>query len=97
MRCAHVTMNRDARPHYGGQPGGRFHRGKHKEDNTAMHVDHLMFAAGPAGLDEDAARLGEILGTSFINGGVHPSFGTRNRILPPVSYTHLTLPTIYSV
>ena len=47
-----------------------------------MHVDHLMFAAGPAGLDEDAARLGEILGTSFINGGVHPSFGTRNRILP---------------
>ncbi|MDU1361309.1 MAG: VOC family protein, partial [Cutibacterium avidum] len=27
-----------------------------------MHVDHLMFAAGPAGLDEDAARLGEILG-----------------------------------
>ena len=62
--------------------GGRFHRGKHKGDNIAMHVDHLMFAAGPAGLDEDAARLGEILGTSFINGGVHPSFGTRNRILP---------------
>ena len=49
-----------------------------------MHVDHLMFAAGPAGLDEDAARLGEILGASFINGGVHPSFGTRNRILPLV-------------
>ena len=50
--------------------------------NKGMHVDHLMFAAGPEGLEVEAARMGEKLGTSFINGGIHPRFGTRNRILP---------------
>lgn len=47
-----------------------------------MHVDHLTFAAGPAGLKAEADRLGELLGGKFIDGGFHPRFGTRNRILP---------------
>lgn len=47
-----------------------------------MHVDHLMFAAGPDGLDAEARRLGELLGTEFKDGGFHPRFGTRNNILP---------------
>lgn len=50
--------------------------------NVGMHVDHLIFAAGPDGLDVEAARMADKLGTSFINGGIHPRFGTRNRILP---------------
>lgn len=63
----------------------------HTGNNEAMHVDHLMFAAGPAGLDEEAARLGDILGTSFINGGIHPRFGTRNRILPLVGPRYIEI------
>ncbi len=47
-----------------------------------MHLDHLSYAAGPEGLDETAQRLGDRLGVSFQDGGFHPRFGTRNRILP---------------
>ncbi|WP_375425922.1 VOC family protein [uncultured Friedmanniella sp.] len=47
-----------------------------------MHLDHLSFAAGPEGLDATARRLGELLGTAFREGGFHPRFGTRNKILP---------------
>lgn len=47
-----------------------------------MHLDHLSFAAGPEGLAGTAERLGEMLGAPFHDGGFHPRFGTRNRILP---------------
>ena len=47
-----------------------------------MHLDHVTFAAGPAGLDATTAELGAALGAQFLDGGVHPRFGTRNRILP---------------
>ena len=46
-----------------------------------MHVDHLTFAAGPLGLRAEAERLGGLLGMQSRNGGFHPRFGTRNRIL----------------
>ena len=47
-----------------------------------MRLDHVSFAAGPDGLASTAQRIGGLLGTDFINGGVHPRFGTRNMILP---------------
>ncbi|MGA4506334.1 VOC family protein [Propionibacteriaceae bacterium G1746] len=47
-----------------------------------MHVDHLIFAAGPEGLASTVERLGDALGAEFINGGFHPRFGTRNNLLP---------------
>lgn len=47
-----------------------------------MHVDHLVFAAGPGGLEAEVQRLGERLGVRFKDGGFHPRFGTRNNILP---------------
>ncbi len=50
--------------------------------NGLMHVDHLTFAAGPAGLKAEAERLGDLLGAKFRDGGFHPRFGTRNHILP---------------
>jgi hypothetical protein len=48
----------------------------------AMHLDHLSFAAGPEGLEATTQRLGALLGTPFREGGFHPRFGTRNKILP---------------
>lgn len=51
-------------------------------NDEGMHVDHLIFAAGPEGLASTVERLGEALGASFINGGFHPRFGTRNNLLP---------------
>ncbi len=47
-----------------------------------MHVDHLIFAAGPEGIKADAARIAEQLGTEYKDGGFHPRFGTRNHIIP---------------
>lgn len=47
-----------------------------------MHVDHVTFAVGPAGLAAESQRLGDLLGERFRDGGFHPRFGTRNHILP---------------
>ncbi len=47
-----------------------------------MRLDHLSYAAGPDGLGATAERLTQLLGEEFVDGGVHPRFGTRNRVLP---------------
>lgn len=47
-----------------------------------MRLDHLAYAAGPEGLASCVQRLGSRLGAGFTDGGLHPSFGTRNFILP---------------
>lgn len=47
-----------------------------------MRLDHLSYAAGPEGLAACAQRLGSRLGKGFQDGGIHPSFGTRNFVLP---------------
>ena len=52
-----------------------------------MHLDHLSFAAGHAGLQGTADRLSALLGAPFDDGGFHPRFGTRNKILP-LSHGH---------
>ena len=54
-----------------------------------MRLDHLSFAAGPDGLDATAERLAQALGEPFRDGGVHPRFGTRNRVLPLRDHTYL--------
>src|SRR6188472_1746002 len=47
-----------------------------------MHLDHLSFAVGADGLVGTTERLSGLLGESFVDGGIHPRFGTRNVILP---------------
>lgn len=47
-----------------------------------MRLDHVSYAAGPDGLDATAERLAEELGVELVDGGIHPRFGTRNRLLP---------------
>jgi hypothetical protein len=47
-----------------------------------MHLDHLSYAAGPEGLGACVQRIGANLGAGFSDGGLHPSFGTRNFVLP---------------
>lgn len=56
-----------------------------------MRLDHIVFAAGPDGLAATAARLSKLLGEDFVDGGIHPRFGTRNRILPLTDGTYLEL------
>lgn len=47
-----------------------------------MQLDHLSYVAGPEGLASCVQRLGARLGAGFTDGGLHPSFGTRNFVLP---------------
>ena len=47
-----------------------------------MHLDHLSYAAEPDGLTATTERLSELLGEKFVNGGIHPRFGTTNMIMP---------------
>jgi hypothetical protein len=50
--------------------------------HEVMRLDHVSYAAGPEGLAACAQRLGAHLGAGFTDGGIHPSFGTRNFVLP---------------
>jgi hypothetical protein len=54
-----------------------------------MRLDHLSYAAGPDGLTSTARRLGALLGQPFVDGGIHPRFGTRNMVLPLAQGTYL--------
>jgi hypothetical protein len=54
-----------------------------------MRLDHVSYAAGPDGLQSTAARIGEVLGEEFRDGGIHPRFGTRNMVLPLTAGTYL--------
>ncbi len=56
-----------------------------------MRLDHISYAAGPDGLAGTARRIGELLSTEFVDGGVHPRFGTRNAILPLADHTYLEI------
>lgn len=56
-----------------------------------MRLDHLSFAAGPDGLASTAQRIGGLLGKDFVDGGVHPRFGTRNMIMPLAGGTYLEI------
>src|SRR6188474_961226 len=56
---------------------------------SGMRLDHLSYAAGPDGLVGTAQRIGRLLGTEFVDGGVHPRFGTRNMLLPLADHTYL--------
>jgi len=47
-----------------------------------MRLDHLSYAVGNHELVDTVQRLGQQLGGSFIDGGRHPRFGTRNFVLP---------------
>jgi hypothetical protein len=47
-----------------------------------MRLDHLSYACTASELADVVQRIGSDLGASFRDGGLHPSFGTRNFILP---------------
>ncbi|MGL5811447.1 MAG: VOC family protein [Nocardioides sp.] len=53
-----------------------------------MRLDHVSFAAGRDGLVKTAQRIGGLLGAPFLDGGVHPRFGTRNMVLPLANGTY---------
>lgn len=54
-----------------------------------MRLDHVSYACAPGELAEVVQRIGSDLGAPFTDGGIHPSFGTRNFILPLADGTYI--------
>jgi hypothetical protein len=54
-----------------------------------MRLDHISYACTTSELADVVQRIGGDLGATFVDGGRHPSFGTRNFILPLAGGTYL--------
>ena len=47
-----------------------------------MRLDHVSYVTSHDQLADTVQRLGSSLGTTFVDGGIHPRFGTRNFTAP---------------
>lgn len=54
-----------------------------------MRLDHVSYACSPIELAEVVQRIGADLGAGFVDGGLHPRFGTRNFVLPLAGGTYV--------
>ena len=50
--------------------------------NCPMRLDHVSYVTSHDQLADTVQRLGSRLGTTFVDGGIHPRFGTRNFTAP---------------
>jgi len=50
--------------------------------NMSMRLDHVSYVTSHDQLADTVQRLGSRLGTTFVDGGIHPRFGTRNFTAP---------------
>ena len=50
--------------------------------NISMRLDHVSYVTSHDQLADTVQRLGSRLGTTFVDGGIHPRFGTRNFTAP---------------
>jgi hypothetical protein len=46
--------------------------------NSSMRLDHVSYVTSHDQLADTVQRLGARLGSTFVDGGIHPRFGTRN-------------------
>jgi hypothetical protein len=46
--------------------------------NLTMRLDHVSYVTSHDQLSDTVQRLGSLIGNSFVDGGIHPRFGTRN-------------------
>ena len=47
-----------------------------------MRLDHVSYVASHDQISDVINRIGSQIGTAFIDGGIHPKFGTRNFTAP---------------
>ena len=50
--------------------------------NRAMRLDHVSYVASHEQISDVVNRIGSQIGTAFVDGGIHPKFGTRNFTAP---------------
>jgi len=47
-----------------------------------MRLDHVSYVASHEQISDVVQRIGSQIGTAFVDGGIHPRFGTRNFTAP---------------
>jgi len=47
-----------------------------------MRLDHVSYVASHDQISDTVQRIGSQIGTAFVDGGIHPRFGTRNFTAP---------------
>ena len=47
-----------------------------------MRLDHISYVASHDQISDVVNRIGSQIGTAFVDGGIHPKFGTRNFTAP---------------
>jgi len=47
-----------------------------------MRLDHVSYVASHEQISDVVNRIGSQIGTAFVDGGIHPKFGTRNFTAP---------------
>jgi len=47
-----------------------------------MRLDHVSYVASHEQISDTVQRIGSQIGTAFVDGGIHPRFGTRNFTAP---------------
>jgi hypothetical protein len=50
-----------------------------------MRLDHVSYVASHDQISDVVNRIGSQIGTAFVDGGIHPKFGTRNFTAPLLS------------
>ncbi len=50
--------------------------------NCPMRLDHFSYVTSHEQLADTVQRIGSLMGTTFVDGGIHPRFGTRNFTAP---------------
>jgi len=50
--------------------------------NFPMRLDHVSYATTHDQISDVVQRIGSQIGTAFVDGGIHPRFGTRNFTAP---------------
>ena len=54
-----------------------------------MRIDHVSYATSHDQISDVVQRIGSLIGTAFVDGGIHPRFGTRNFTAPLVDGRYL--------
>ena len=54
-----------------------------------MRLDHISYVASHDQISDVVNRIGSQIGTAFIDGGIHPKFGTRNFTAPLLNSQYL--------
>jgi len=56
-----------------------------------MRLDHVSYVTSHEQISDTVQRIGSQIGTAFVDGGIHPQFGTRNFTAPLLNNQYIEI------